>query len=81
MPLALLGLIISLAIWDLFKFCSDNWKFDGYPVFRQVLVRIVQCGKFSYLPDMSAFNKIICCGLLFIIIYSCHYNKLFYFQF
>ncbi|KAJ0099812.1 hypothetical protein Patl1_20695 [Pistacia atlantica] len=43
MPLAFLGLISSLAIWDLFKFCSDKWKFDRYLVIRQVLVRIVQC--------------------------------------
>ncbi|KAJ0085664.1 hypothetical protein Patl1_07396 [Pistacia atlantica] len=43
MPLAFLGLISSLAIWDLFKFCSDKRKFDRYLVIRQVLVRIVQC--------------------------------------
>ncbi|KAJ0026086.1 hypothetical protein Pint_07419 [Pistacia integerrima] len=40
MPLAFLGLISSLAIWDLFKFCSDKWKFDRYLVIRQVLVRM-----------------------------------------
>ncbi|XP_031266549.1 PRA1 family protein H [Pistacia vera] len=43
MPLALLGLISSLAIWDLFKFSSDKWKFDRYPVIRQILIRIAQC--------------------------------------
>ncbi|KAJ0011345.1 hypothetical protein Pint_32922 [Pistacia integerrima] len=57
MPLAFLGLISSLAIWDLFKFCSDKWKFDRYPVIRQVLVRIAQCGELSYLQEMATFNE------------------------
>ncbi|WCJ32197.1 prenylated RAB acceptor 1.H [Euphorbia peplus] len=43
MPLALVGLISSLALWDVFKFCSDRWRWDGYPVVRQVLIRAAQC--------------------------------------
>lgn len=43
MPLALVGLISCLALWDAFKFCSDRWGLDQYPVFRQCLVRIAQC--------------------------------------
>ncbi|KAJ0021469.1 hypothetical protein Pint_31766 [Pistacia integerrima] len=57
MPLALLGLISSLAIWDLFKFYSDKWKFDRYPLIRQVLARIAQCGELSYLPEVAVFNE------------------------
>jgi len=45
MPLALIGLISSLALWDVFKFCSDRWGWDRYPVLRQVMVRTAQCGK------------------------------------
>ncbi|XP_021682406.2 PRA1 family protein H isoform X2 [Hevea brasiliensis] len=43
MPLALIGLISSLALWDIFKFCSDRWGLDLYPAIRQVLVRTAQC--------------------------------------
>ncbi|KAJ6724504.1 PRENYLATED RAB ACCEPTOR 1-RELATED [Salix viminalis] len=43
MPLALIGLISSLALWDTFKFCSDKWGWDRYPVIRQVMVRTAQC--------------------------------------
>ncbi|XP_062168434.1 PRA1 family protein H [Alnus glutinosa] len=43
MPLALVGLISCLALWDVFKFCSDRWGLDQYSVIRQCLVRIAQC--------------------------------------
>ncbi|CAK7327760.1 unnamed protein product [Dovyalis caffra] len=43
MPLALIGLISSLALWDIFKFCDVRWAWDRYPVIRQVMVRAVQC--------------------------------------
>ncbi|KAG6793812.1 hypothetical protein NC652_004066 [Populus alba x Populus x berolinensis] len=43
MPLALIGLISSLALWDVFKFCSGRWGWDRYPVLRQVMVRTAQC--------------------------------------
>ncbi|KAG5235445.1 prenylated rab acceptor family protein [Salix suchowensis] len=43
MPLALIGLISSLALWETFKFCSDKWGWDRCPVIRQVLVRTAQC--------------------------------------
>uniref|UniRef100_A0A5B6YZU1 PRA1 family protein n=1 Tax=Davidia involucrata TaxID=16924 RepID=A0A5B6YZU1_DAVIN len=43
MPLALVGLISSLALWDLFRFCGDRWGLDRYPVILQSLVRIAQC--------------------------------------
>ncbi|KAF9666746.1 hypothetical protein SADUNF_Sadunf16G0260800 [Salix dunnii] len=43
MPLALIGLISSLALWDVFKFCNDRWGWDRYPVLWQVMVRTAQC--------------------------------------
>lgn len=43
MPVALVGLISCLAVWDIFKFCSDRWGWDRYPIIRQVLVRTAQC--------------------------------------
>ncbi|GAY64131.1 hypothetical protein WN943_001607 [Citrus x changshan-huyou] len=53
MPLALVGLISSLALWDFFKFCSDKWNWDRYPVIRQVLVRIAQCGELSNISSLN----------------------------
>ncbi|CAM8984975.1 hypothetical protein QQ045_007830 [Rhodiola kirilowii] len=43
MPLALVGLISCLAMWDLLKVLSDKWRLDDYPFRRQALVRIAQC--------------------------------------
>lgn len=43
LPIALVGLISCLALWDAFKFAGDRWKLDGYPVLRELLIRIVQC--------------------------------------
>lgn len=47
MPLALVGLLASLALWELFKFCSDRWKFDRHPSMRKFSIGIGQCGEFS----------------------------------
>ncbi|KAK0598945.1 hypothetical protein LWI29_000959 [Acer saccharum] len=43
MPLALVGLLSSLALWDFFKFGNERWKLDQYPMIRQILIRIAQC--------------------------------------
>ncbi|KAI4333646.1 hypothetical protein L6164_018426 [Bauhinia variegata] len=43
MPVALVGLISCLALWDLFKFCSDKWGWNQYTIVHQCLVRIAQC--------------------------------------
>lgn len=45
MPLALVGLISCLALWDVFKFCSERWGLDQYPIVRQCLIRFAQCGE------------------------------------
>lgn len=45
MPLALVGLISCLALWDVFKFCSERWGLDQYPIVRQCLIRVAQCGE------------------------------------
>lgn len=47
MPIALVGLLTSLALWDAFKFCSERWGLDQYPVVRQCLIRVAQCGELS----------------------------------
>ncbi|XP_073135311.1 PRA1 family protein H isoform X2 [Henckelia pumila] len=43
LPIALVGLISCLALWDVFRFVGDRWKLDGYPLLREILIRIVQC--------------------------------------
>ncbi|XP_024027873.1 PRA1 family protein H isoform X2 [Morus notabilis] len=43
MPVALFGLISCLALWDVFKFCSEKWGLDCYPVARECVVRLSQC--------------------------------------
>ncbi|RDX60255.1 PRA1 family protein H, partial [Mucuna pruriens] len=43
MPVALLGLILCLALWDLFKFCSHRWGLEQYPLTRKCFLRIAQC--------------------------------------
>ncbi|KAL3652577.1 hypothetical protein CASFOL_002258 [Castilleja foliolosa] len=43
LPIALLGLISCLALWDVFVFGSDRWGLDRYPAIRQILICITQC--------------------------------------
>ncbi|XP_057531236.1 PRA1 family protein H [Amaranthus tricolor] len=43
LPLALLGLLSCLAIWEVFKFCDDRWALNRFSPLREVLIRIAQC--------------------------------------
>lgn len=45
MPVPLVGLISCLALWEFFNFCSNRWGLAGYPMTRQCLIRLVQCGE------------------------------------
>ncbi|KAG1359009.1 PRA1 family protein H [Cocos nucifera] len=48
MPISLLGLLASLGLWELVRFCSDRWELEQrHPSLRQALVRITQFGKLS----------------------------------
>ncbi|KAL9444038.1 hypothetical protein AB3S75_017255 [Citrus x aurantiifolia] len=60
MPLALVGLISSLAHWDFFKFCSDKWNWDRHPVIRQVLVRIAPCATLVVLMLLNVQMALFC---------------------
>ncbi|GKC40788.1 PRA1 family protein H-like protein [Tanacetum coccineum] len=42
-PIALVGLVSSLALWDLFAYCGSRWGLDEYPVTRECLLRLLQC--------------------------------------
>ncbi|XP_077243711.1 prenylated RAB acceptor 1.H [Tasmannia lanceolata] len=42
MPIALFGLVSSLAFWELFRLCSNRWTLENYPIFRQALLRVLQ---------------------------------------
>lgn len=71
MPLALVGLLASLALWELFKYCSDRWEFDRHPSARKLVIGIGQCGEFLrnglcpafvalQLESQNAENVLIC---------------------
>ncbi|EEF29450.1 PRA1 family protein H [Ricinus communis] len=60
MPLALIGLISSLALWDVLKFCSDRWGWEQYPVIRQVLIRTAQCATAVILIYLNVQMALFC---------------------
>ncbi|KAL2472687.1 PRA1 family protein H [Forsythia ovata] len=43
LPLALVGLISCLALWDVFKYCIDRWELNRRLFLRQTLLHISQC--------------------------------------
>lgn len=43
LPIALLGLLSCLALWDAFKLSGDRCGLDKYPLLRQTMIRIAQC--------------------------------------
>ncbi|KAJ0751064.1 putative prenylated rab acceptor P [Helianthus annuus] len=42
-PIALAGLASSLALWDLFAYCSKRWGLDNHLITRERLLRLLQC--------------------------------------
>ncbi|XP_038987289.1 PRA1 family protein H isoform X1 [Phoenix dactylifera] len=43
MPISLLGLLASLGLWEMVRFCSDKWELEQrYPGLRHAFVRIAQ---------------------------------------
>ncbi|KAL5736383.1 hypothetical protein ACOSQ2_031171 [Xanthoceras sorbifolium] len=60
MPLALVGLLATLALWDFFKYSNDRWKLDRYPVIRQFLVRIAQCATVVILICLNVQTALFC---------------------
>ncbi|OMO53507.1 Prenylated rab acceptor PRA1 [Corchorus olitorius] len=42
LPVALVGLVSSLALWDFFRFFSDKWGLDRFPITQQILIRFAQ---------------------------------------
>ncbi|CAI0441466.1 unnamed protein product [Linum tenue] len=60
MPLALVGLISCLAVWDMFKFSNERWGWERYPVLRQVLVRTAQCATAVILIILNVQKALLC---------------------
>ncbi|XP_050215558.1 PRA1 family protein H isoform X2 [Mercurialis annua] len=60
MPLTLIGLISSLALWDIFKFSSDKWGWERYPVIQQVLIRTAQCATAVILVWLNVQMALFC---------------------
>ncbi|KAG8492285.1 hypothetical protein CXB51_009805 [Gossypium anomalum] len=63
LPLALVGLISSLALWDSFRFFSDKWGLDRFPVTEMILVRFVQCVTAIILLWLNV-QMALCCTLV-----------------
>lgn len=56
MPVPLLGVVLSLMMWEGVRFCGERWEMqEKYPGLRMVLVRIVQCSKFRYPFAINGF--------------------------
>ncbi|KAH1106511.1 hypothetical protein J1N35_010279 [Gossypium stocksii] len=62
LPLVLVGLISSLALWDSFRFFSDKWGSDRFPVTEMILVRFVQCVT-AIILLWSNVQMALCCTL------------------
>ncbi|GLT69697.1 hypothetical protein SLA2020_418280 [Shorea laevis] len=60
MPLALVGLISSLALWDIFRFCSERWGLDCHPMTRQILVLTAQCATAILLIFLNVQMALFC---------------------
>eukprot|EP01018_Ginkgo_biloba_P009961 Gb_19254 [translate_table: standard] len=42
MPMALLGLVLLLAFWDILRVLSNRWGLQKYPFFHQILILIAK---------------------------------------
>lgn len=60
MPWAAAGLVFALALWEIFKLCSEIWGLDQYPTIQQTIIRVAQCGEISTL----CFIDILLCMFL-----------------
>ncbi|MQL69922.1 hypothetical protein Taro_002210 [Colocasia esculenta] len=65
MPLALLGLVSSLAIWEALRIGSSWWDLEErYPGLRFVLVRVAQLGEFSGCYFVADVYFVITCDAM-----------------
>ncbi|XP_038987291.1 PRA1 family protein H isoform X3 [Phoenix dactylifera] len=54
MPISLLGLLASLGLWEMVRFCSDKWELEQrYPGLRHAFVRIAQFAVVLYLCNLQ----------------------------
>ncbi|KAK1405123.1 PRA1 family protein H [Heracleum sosnowskyi] len=60
MPLALIGLLSSLALWDVFRCYGNRWGLDEYPVLKQTLFAIMQVGTLVLLMYFNVQMALLC---------------------
>ncbi|XP_022876455.1 PRA1 family protein H-like isoform X2 [Olea europaea var. sylvestris] len=60
LPLALVGLISCLSLWDVFKFCADRWELYKHPSLRQTLLHIAQCATAIILFFFNVQLALVC---------------------
>ncbi|KAJ9537663.1 hypothetical protein OSB04_030396, partial [Centaurea solstitialis] len=56
-PIALVGLVSSLALWDLFAYWGKRWGLDDYPIARECLLRLLQCVNVFYLASTYQYES------------------------
>ncbi|CAA7022006.1 unnamed protein product [Microthlaspi erraticum] len=57
---SLMGLLASLALWEMFKYCSDIWRFDRHPCVRKLLIVFGQWGEFldHFVPVFGLISQL-----------------------
>jgi hypothetical protein len=49
MPMALLGMLVSVAVWEGVRYCRDHWNLTTRaPGIGQALLHCAQIGEFSF---------------------------------
>nr|GMC92357.1 PRA1 family protein H [Ipomoea batatas] len=60
MPLALVGLLSCLALWDLLKLCGGRFGLDQYPTTKLILICIAQCATAAILFGSNVHSAFLC---------------------
>ncbi|RAL45454.1 unnamed protein product [Cuscuta campestris] len=60
MPLALVGLLSCIALWDFFMFFGDRCGLEQRPVMKQILIRIAQCATVVILLFANVQMALLC---------------------
>ncbi|KAF3791017.1 PRA1 family protein H [Nymphaea thermarum] len=72
-PLAVLGVLSTLALWDLFRLCSTRLRLDSFPSLQQVVIIIAQSATvviLMYCKVMIAFFWAAVLGYAVMILHS-----------
>ncbi|CAH9116495.1 unnamed protein product [Cuscuta epithymum] len=60
MPLALVGLLSCIALWDLFKYFGDKHGLEQHPIIKPILIGIAQCASVVILLFANVQIALLC---------------------